>query len=150
VTAPVVVEVVGLKALQKDLKKLSTAERSPLLDGMMAAGRAAAEPVAAAVRSQLPRVTGTLAGDVRVVSSMQKTGAAVRYGRKPVPYAGAVDFGGWPGDRPYLARGRYMFPAAQNVGDRAARAYETELERIFGRSGIWTNLTINPAQVRDY
>lgn len=145
-----VVGIVGAKALRKDLSQLADDVTGPLYAAMKQAGRDAAEPVAAAARQTLPHVTGTLAGDVR--TSGTKTGAAVRMGRASIPYAGWVEFGGTRPDgseRPYLAAGRYLFPAARGLAERAARDYSDSLARLFDRSDLWTNTTSDGSAVHD-
>ena len=139
------VAVVGMKALRRDVTKLS-ADAGPLNKALSDAGRIAAQPVAAAVRESVPRASGTLAGDVRVLAS--RTGASVRMGRGPVPYAGPVDFGGWPEGRDYIAGGRYMFPAAESLAETAATDYANGAQRALD-AFAWTNETNNAEQVHD-
>lgn len=141
------VAVVGMNALRRDLRRLSEDVSGPLFEALKKAGRAAAEPVAAATRAALPHVTGTLAGDVRVFAS--RTGAGVRVGRAAVRYAGPVEFGGWPPGRDFVRDGRYLFPAARGLAEASARAYSDELERVFSRSSVWTNATANVEAIRD-
>jgi hypothetical protein len=143
--APVEVGIVGLRALLRDFQKMG-GDASPLYPALKAAGRAAASPVAAATRSALPHQTGTLAGDVRVTAS--RTGATVRVGRKPIPYAGPVDFGGYPGEREFIAGGRYLFPAAGALAGTAAREYAAALTPALERFP-WTNTTTNAEAVHD-
>lgn len=148
--APAVVGIVGMAALRRDLKTLSTDVTGPLYKEIRAAGKAAVEPVAALTRDRLPHATGTLAGTVR--SSGTKTGGAVRVGSAARPYAGWIEFGGSRPDgssRPYIATGRYLFPAARDLAGKAAGEYSTALERVFARSGIWTNTTTNGSAVHD-
>jgi hypothetical protein len=133
-TAPTV-EVVGLNAFNRDIKRMC-ADIGPLNKALSDAGRHAAEPVAAAVRSSLPHDSGRLSGTVRVTAS--RSGAAVREGRASVPYAGPVDFGGYPGDRPYQAGGRYLFPAATMLAGVAASRYSDGAMRAIN-AFAWTN-----------
>jgi hypothetical protein len=143
-----VVAIVGIKALSRDINKLVDDERGPLFKAMIAAGKTAADPVAAATRSALPRSTrqtdddGRLSGSVR--SSGTRTGATVRMGSKAVPWAGWVEFGGarhrpWESSREYVKDGRYLFPAARGLAERSEQLYSGALERIFASSGVWTN-----------
>jgi Bacteriophage HK97-gp10, putative tail-component len=134
--APAVVTVVGLKALRKDIDQLAKPDRGPLNDALKAAGRKAAEPVVEAARNAVPHDSGTLAGSVRL--SATRTGARVRMGKQSVPYAGPVEFGGWPEGRAYVKDGRYLFPAAHRLGTVAERLYNTEIGRALDRFH-WTN-----------
>ena len=143
-----VVAVVGIKALSKDINRLTADQRGPLLKAMIAAGKTAADPVAAATRTALPHSerktpdAGRLAGSVR--TSGTRTGASVRLGSKAVPWAGWVEFGGarhrpWQSSREFVKDGRYMFPAARGLAERSAQLYSDALERVFETSGVWTN-----------
>jgi hypothetical protein len=136
VAAPVVA-VVGLNALNRDIKR-ATEDTSPIYAVMSRAGREAATPVASAVRSAYPVRSGRLGADVRV--SATRSGAAVRVGRASVRYAGPVDFGGWPEGRQYLVDGRYLFPAATALASEAAQLYEAALAEGFD-AFAWTNET---------
>ena len=97
---------------------------------------------------------GQLGGDIRV--SATRTGAAVRMGRASIPYAGWVEFGGrrkspHNSTRPFVKTGRYLFPAANDlgVGPLAAAAYSDAIARIFASSGVWTNTTNDGGSVHD-
>jgi hypothetical protein len=147
-----VISIVGMRALRRDIKRQTDEQSSALYTAIKRAGRQAAEPVAALTRANLPHVTGRLAGDVRVTAS--RTGAAVRMGRKSVPYAGWVEFGGTRkrphlSEREYVRTGRYLFPAARGLAERSAQLYAEGLERVLGAGATWTNTTVNPAQVHD-
>jgi hypothetical protein len=144
------VGVVGMSALRRDINQLTENQSSALYTQIKAAGKQAAEPVAAATRSSLPHDTGTISGTVR--TSGTKTGAAVRMGSAKVPYAGWIEFGGNRPDgssREYVKDGRYLFPAARGLAARAAQTYSDALNRVFGSDGIWTNTSDNPESVHD-
>ena len=81
-------------------------------------------------------------------ATASRTGAAVRMGRASIRYAGPVDFGGYPGDREYTARGRYLYPAAEGLAGQAASRYSDALQRGFD-SYRWTNDTANGAAIHD-
>lgn len=144
---PVTVGVVGLAAMRRDIARLTESSSSPILEGLKRAGRAAAEPVGAATRAHLPRDSGAMAGDVRV--SVTKTGASVRMGRARLAYAGSLEFGGWPPGRDYVARGRYMFPAAEALAEPSARAYSEQVAQVLERTDVWTNTSSSATNVRD-
>ena len=147
---PPTVTVAGMKALRRDLNKMSDDVSGPVYAAIKQAGREAAEPVAARARASLPHVTGALAGDVRV--SGTKTGAAVRMGRVKIPYAWWIEFGGSRPDhssRPFVRDGRYLFPAAVGLADQAAARYSEALDRILTSDQVWTNTTSDGGQVHD-
>lgn len=154
-----IVGVVGAKALRKDLNKLITEVNGPLFNAMKRAGYAAVQPIVGIVRSALPRSDrkqsrthhpGALSMDVR--ASGTQTGGSVRMGRKTIPYAGWVEFGGNRPDgssREFVQDGRYLFPSAKGDAGRAAKAYSDALTALFGNSGIWTNTTADGSAVND-
>jgi hypothetical protein len=134
------VGVIGLRALNRDLTRMC-ADNGELNRAFQAAGREAASPVATAARASFPQDTGTLSGDVRVTGT--RSGATVRVGRASIRYAGWVEFGGrrrvpHESERPYVATGRYLFPAARNLSSAAATAYTSALTRALDSFG-WSN-----------
>jgi Bacteriophage HK97-gp10, putative tail-component len=141
------VQVVGLKSLMRDLKKLSDPRAGALVKAMQEAGRRAAEPIAEALRSAYPKgKTGRLRGSVRVTAS--RTGAAVRVGRKSIPYAGPVDFGGYPGDRAFIKDGRYLYPTMHAHQADAVHRYEQAVGKVV-EGYDWTNTTTTAEGVHD-
>jgi hypothetical protein len=119
------VEVYGLKELVRGSRKLVDEideEAGDRFEGV-------ADKVASATRTQIPRRSGALAASV----SSEK--ASVGIGGPDVPYAGWIEFGGrregrggGVASRPYIGRGRYLYPTAfsaepmlVNAGEDAAR-----------------------------
>lgn len=155
------VGLVGLKALRRDIARLTDDFKGPLYDAIKIAGKELSEPVAAATRSALPTSDypesdyhrpGALRGDVRTYAT--KTGAGVRMGRKAVPYAPWVEFGGTRHDphesaRPFVKAGRYLFPAAEAQASAAAGRYSDALQRALNRTGLWSNETTEPGAIHD-
>jgi hypothetical protein len=144
------VQVVGLRALSRDIGKM-TETNGPLLKALQQAARTATEPVAVAARGSLPQDTGRLAGDVRV--SATRSGAAVRMGRASIRYAGWVEFGGTRktphlSSRPYQSLGRYLFPAALQLASTVGERYEIAIKHVFD-DYRWTNTGTDPAGVHD-
>jgi hypothetical protein len=149
-TTAAVVTVVGMKALARDLAKL-TDDRGALNKALAAAGATAVAPIAAATRSGLPQDTGRLSGDVRVTSS--KSGAAVRMGRSSLRYAGWVEFGGTRkvphvSSRPFLSQGRYMFPRALELASTSAQLYTDAVTKAIN-AFPWTNSGTDVGAVHD-
>lgn len=139
-----------MRALRRDINKLADDQASLLYREIKAAGKAAVEPVAQAVRGALPDVSGALVGTVR--TSGTRTGGTVREGSAKVPYAGWIDFGGSRPDgstRPFLRDGRYLYPSAQGLATTAAELYASALDRVFNNSAVWTNTTNNGGDVHD-
>jgi hypothetical protein len=64
-------------------------------------------------------------------------------GRASLPYAGPLEFGGWPAGREFVASGRYLFPAAGRLAGEAAELYSNALQR--GLDAFpWTNEGTDP------
>ena len=140
-------QVVGLRALIKDLNKMTDPRAGDMIKAMARAGKSSMDPIAEAVRAAYPSVSGGLRGSVR--SSGTRTGAAVRVGSKAkVPYAGPVDFGGYPGERPYISDGRYLYPTAKTLLGAAVHAYEQAVGHVC-ESFPWSNSTSSPGGVHE-
>jgi hypothetical protein len=142
VTEPMV-KVDGLKQLTRDIKRLSDVDTKVVGKALRDAGRRAAEPVAAAGRSALPRRSGRLSGTVR--TRQAQTGYGVVFGNKAKPYAGWVEFGGHreqphASSREYVRDGRYVFPAAATQHDRSIALYAEAMGDVIDRFA-WTGPT---------
>jgi hypothetical protein len=155
------VEVVGLRALMKDLKAAGDDRSSSLIKEMQQAGKVAMQPIADAARGTVPHDTGrvhaeakgpTLEQDIRVTAS--RTGAAVRMGRKgKLEYAGWIEFGGvrhrpHTSERAFVKDGRFLFPAARGLTQTAKRLYEDGVARAFDHYH-WTNTSADPESAHD-
>jgi phage gpG-like protein len=68
-----------------------------------------ADKAASVTRGRVPRRSGALAASV--TSGRDDEKALVGMGGTGVPYAGWIEFGGTHG-RPYIGRGRYLYPVA--------------------------------------
>ena len=69
-------------------------------------------------------------------SARNRTGATIRMGRKAIPYAGWVEFGGTRRrphitTREYIASGRYLFPAARMLQQSVGSIYEDAIADAF-------------------
>jgi bacteriophage HK97-gp10 putative tail-component len=145
------VALVGMRALLRDLKRATDPLLGPVIKAMQEAGRKAAAPVAAQARGSVPKDEGTLAEDIRVTAS--RTGAAVRMGRKKVPYAPWIEFGGERhrphfSERDFIKDGRYLFPAARGLSTTSANIYSEEIQKAFDAFN-WTNQTTSAGAIHD-
>jgi hypothetical protein len=93
--------------------------------------------VADVVRTAVPHDSGLLAGSV---STRKEQGrVAVGYDKAEVPYAGWIEFGGireggrnsWA-ERPYVPRGRYLFPIAMSASPQLLAAAEDVARKEIG------------------
>ncbi|HSS09738.1 MAG TPA: hypothetical protein VLL25_07630 [Acidimicrobiales bacterium] len=127
------VEVVGLKGLRRDLIKIADDD---IVKAFVDAGLKVAEPLVARIRAVLPFDTGELSGSAR--AAKVRTGATIRVGSARVPYAGPTEFGGYPGSRPFMAGGRYIFPTAAAYAQTAVDTYTQAVNDIFANYR-WSN-----------
>jgi len=119
------VALIGLAEMRRDLIRLDS-DYFP--KAFVEAGVKVATPLAHSIESALPHLSGDLAGTVRVAKV--RTGASLRVGTKAVNYAGPIEFGAYPGDRPFVAGGRYIFPTAQGQAAKAAEEYSNEVQKV--------------------
>jgi Bacteriophage HK97-gp10, putative tail-component len=143
------VDIVGVKALARDLKAM--ADKPSFQAVLSAAGFSAATATADIARSTLPSRSGALSGDVRV--SRTKTGASVRMGRKKVPYAGWVEFGGrrsrpHASERVFVRNGRYLYEAARSQQSAAQDAFERYAQQALDAYD-WSNTTTNADAINE-
>lgn len=122
----VVVE--GLPALRRALKRVEGGLQREI-GGVF---REAARQVVG--RIDLPQLTGRLAGSVRPYGTQREAG--VRVGGARVPYAGPVEFGGYPGSRPFVREGRYIFPAFDAAKGDVVESAERGLRDLIRRADL--------------
>jgi hypothetical protein len=139
------VVIIGLKALTRDFQHMSE-PTGALAAAMRNAGREAVAPIAERARAGVPIVSGRL--EASIVVAATKLGATVHEGGGDVVYAGPVEFGGYPPGRPYLPRGRYLWPAAEALGPQADEFYADACKRTFD-TYHWTNTSTDPEAVHD-
>jgi hypothetical protein len=160
-SSDVEVGIIGLRALRRDIARMTEDYRGPLYDAIKAAGREVCDPIANRAREALPMSDrqadrthrpGALLGSVRVYST--KTGAGVRMGGAKTSFAPWIEFGGrrhkpHESIREKKPRGRYLYPAAYEMAPMAAGRYGAALNKAFDATGLWTNETNDPEQVKD-
>jgi hypothetical protein len=156
-----IVAIEGAKALRHDLDRLATDVNGPLFNAMKRAGYHAVLPIVQEARQRIKagRTTTRKSAqrlELSIRASGTKTGGAVRMGGKRygVEYAGWIEFGGTrkrphESSRDFVQSGRYLYPAAKDLAERAAKDYSDALTQLFGSSGIWTNVTGSPEAVHD-
>ena len=133
-----VVNVIGARALRKDLTRLGDAGGA-ILEQIKVAGRTAAEPVLTKARSAWPRTDLAHAHhgeSLRVIGV--KTGATIAEGGRSYGGTGWLEFGGTRG-RDYQPGGRFLFPAATGLASVVAELYSAGVQRALDSSTSWTN-----------
>lgn len=88
----------------------------------------------------MPVRTGRLAASIKPAST-QRAGRVGYSSPTKVPYAGFIEFGGSVGrnrsvKRPFVSKGRYLFPAAEAEREPIMRTLESELGKLIRRVGL--------------
>lgn len=113
------IRVEGAAELRRQLRRL---DNTVLPRELKAVHRRVADLVVAEARPRVPVRSGKLRDSLR--AGVQAKGATIIMGRQSVPYAGWIDFGGErPHHRPYLRRGRIIYPALDATRGEAERLY---------------------------
>jgi Bacteriophage HK97-gp10, putative tail-component len=120
------VEVHGGRELERGTRKLADRIDEEAPKRLRKVG----DDVARTVAGEVPRRSGALASSVSV--SLIDEGTEVSIGSESVPYAGWIEFGGTHG-RPYMSRGRYLYPTALDVDAQLVSAGEDAAEDEIGR-----------------
>lgn len=88
-----------------------------------------ASRIAGGGRVAVPVRSGTLRGTIMAMGTEVKMGGGIRY-------AGPMEFGGWPPGRPYIARGRYIWPVATRLMRGLHRQLEADLNTEIRKHGL--------------
>jgi len=134
---PPVVSVNGVRELQAALKQVEKTWPREL----RLVFNEAAKHVAERARPQVPQRSGRLAKSIKPAST-QRAGRVGYSSPSKVPYAGWIEFGGKitgpKGDRirPFVSKGRYLFPAAEQEREPVMRTLEQELGSLIRRAGL--------------
>lgn len=122
------IQVTGLRELQRALKQFDV-ELPKAFRGRL---RAIAARVADVVRGRLPDVTGTMRRKTKPTATTKGAGIVWR----GVPYAGPVEFGGWPKGRPYVAKGRYIYPTVDAERSRIETEVAGVVDEFIARANL--------------
>lgn len=140
--AQVVVRAEGLKELRSALRDVDKALPREIRKALNEGARV----VVNEARPTLPVRTGRLAASLRASSTARE--GRVTMGRANVPYAGWIEFGGvirhaghgHVNDhlirRPFVAAGRYVFPAAVRRRDQVIEACDRAVDDLIVRAGL--------------
>lgn len=125
----------GLREFQAALKQMDGESQKQLRVVL----NTAADTVAQGARRRVPRRTGRAAASVKAASSQRE--ARVQGGSKKASYYGWLDFGGRIGKnksvrRPFVERGRYIYPTYSANRDGIMKALEQGLVDLARNSGL--------------
>lgn len=122
--APLRAEVLGLREIQRDLRRLSDDTKEDMKDTHLAA----AEVVVMGAKRYVPYRTGRLAQSIRALAS--KSSGRVRAGSASVPYAGPIHFG-WPARR--IKPQPFIYDAMDERVDVIRKLYDDRIEQLLRR-----------------
>lgn len=132
----------GLRDFNRAIKQASTDTARDLKRELIGE---VAEPVAERIRGNVPTRTGRWRRSIRAGATQK--GAHITWGRKTVPYAGWMEFGGGIPNkrnrtgaprirRPREADGRYVFPEVGQARAEAEQTAQQVLHRAFQRAQL--------------
>lgn len=129
------IRVEGLRALARSLRAV---DRN-LPKAMRLAANEAADVVVVEARRDVPRRTGRAAASIKAQST--RTAARVVSGGNRAPYMPWLDYGGRVGRndtarRPFIADGRYVYPAFRAKRAEVERTYLAALRHITVEAGL--------------
>lgn len=129
------VNITGLKEFQRGLKAMDR----ELPKALRMAFNEAADIVLDDARPDVPRRSGAAAGTLK--SRSTQTSARVSGGSGRAPYYPWLDFGGRVGRRhqtrrPFLTKGRYIYPALDRNRAKFLEAMSDALEQVARRAGL--------------
>lgn len=123
----------------RDLVRQLRAVRADLPKAIRLAANEAAEIVVVKARSKVPQRSGKAAASIKAKST--RTAARVSSGGRRAPYMPWLDYGGAVGPnksvkRPFIADGRYVYPAFSSERAKVKDTFEKALKRIVEDAGL--------------
>lgn len=118
---PITIEVEGLRALGRDLKKIDAELPGSLKD----VARDAAVLVATTARTLVPHRSGRLEGSIRTGATLRS--GTVKAGSRRVPYASVVHFG-WA--RRSIAPQPFIYRALDRRRDEVVEQYQRQVAEL--------------------
>lgn len=115
------VEVKGLRALSRDLKRVDDDMAKKLRE----IAKDAAETVASTARTLVPYRSGDLQASIRAGATARS--GVVRVGKRAVPYAGPIHFG-WL--RRHIAPQPFLYQALDRRRTEVVEAFERQVEEL--------------------
>ena len=135
--APIRADVVGLREVQRDLRKLGDDTKTEMKD----THKAAAEVVVLGAKRLVPYRTGALANSIRALAS--NTSGRVRAGSASVPYAGPIHFG-WPARR--IAPQPFIYDAMDQRVDEIRGLYDQRINELIEKYDLSSGQPVKQAR----
>jgi hypothetical protein len=135
--APIRADIVGLREVQRDLRKLGDDTKTEMKD----THKAAAEVVVLGAKRLVPYRTGALANSIRALAS--NTSGRVRAGSASVPYAGPIHFG-WPARR--IAPQPFIYDAMDQRVDEIRGLYDQRINELIEKYDLSSGQPVKQAR----
>jgi len=135
--APVRAEILGLKEIQRDLRRLGDDTKNELKD----THKAAAEIVVLGAKRYVPYRTGRLANSIRAIAT--QSSGRVRVGSAAVPYAGPIHFG-WPARK--ITPNPFVYDAMDTRVEEIRGLYEKRIMELIERYDLSTEQPLKQAR----
>jgi hypothetical protein len=131
------IQIEGLRELAGALRRLGTGAHK----AMRLAGNEAADIVVQDARGRVPTKTGAARASIKTRST--QSAVRISSGGKRAPYFPWLDYGGRVGPnksvkRPFIADGRYIYPAFGANRRRVEDTYRAAILRIAADAGLET------------
>lgn len=129
-------KVEGFEEFRRALKSVDTKWPKELRKGL----NEVAEMVADEAATRVPERSGDLKRSIRARSTTKEGRTVMGSGK--VPYAGWIDFGGTIRprgreiNRPFIKRGRYLFPSADDLAPQIRKKTAEVLNRFIDKAGL--------------
>lgn len=129
------VQIVGLRETVRALRAID----ADLPKAMRVAANKAADIVVVEARSRMPRRSGKAQQSVKAKST--RTAARISSGGRRAAYVPWLDYGGKVGRndsavRPFIADGRYVYPAFRDKREAFERAFRAALSDVVTGAGL--------------
>lgn len=129
------VRIEGLRDMVRALRQVN----ADLPKALRIAANAAADIVVTEAQRTVPTRTGRAKASIKAKST--RTAARVTSGGRRAPYMPWLDYGGKVGknnsaSRPFIADGRYVYPAFRSKRDEFEKVLRAELAAVVSQAGL--------------
>ena len=133
----VTTEILGLREIQRDLRKLGDDTKNEMKD----THKLAAEVVVMGAKRLVPFRTGALAASIKSLAT--KSSGRVRAGSASVPYAGPIHFG-WPARA--IAPNPFIYDAIDERRDAIRDLYDNRIDQLIRKYDLSSGQSLRQAR----
>jgi hypothetical protein len=130
-------EILGLREIQRDLRKLGDDTKNEMKD----THKLAAEVVVMGAKRLVPFRTGALAASIKSLAT--KSSGRVRAGSASVPYAGPIHFG-WPARA--IAPNPFIYDAIDERRDAIRDLYDNRIDQLIRKYDLSSGQSLRQAR----